>query len=318
MEVFQWSCQSPPSPALAARRRLSNTVATLGIFDGLHVGHRKVIGLVVDAAERAHGTSVAVTFDRHPGSVIGNRPEPMITSLRHRLKLLEGLGLDFCLVIEFTDEIAGMEASDFVRTVLCDLLGVRLLIVGFDCRFGKDRRGNTELCTALGRELGFEATIVPPVLIGGQVVSSTVIRHAIARGELRRVERLLGRPYSLLGTVVHGDGRGIGYPTANLDLNYELLPPCGVYAARALLNDRPLAAVASVGTRSTFHHEPDAPIVVEVHVLDRHPDLYGTELEVQLLERIRDQQAFGSARELQEHIRGDIATARHMLAERTT
>ena len=309
MEVFRWPSQSCP-----LRR---DSVATLGIFDGVHVGHAEILKAVVREAAQRGLTPVAVSFDRHPASVLRGSPEPLITSLPHRLRLFDRLGIQCSMIVEFTRRVAAMEAEEFARTVFGDILRVRLLILGFDCRFGKDRRGDAELCSRLGAGLGFAVKTVGPVEVRGQVVSSTAIRRAIAQGDLELARQLLGRPYSVLGTVVRGDDRGhaVGFPTANLDLHHELVPPCGVYAVRILLNGESLHGVLSVGRRETFHPEPHAPVAVEVHLLDQQRDLYGKDLEVQLVELIRPQQRFNSAEELVRQIQHDVATARNILSQ---
>ena len=304
MEAFRWPGERPAS--------LRRCVATLGVFDGVHVGHQRILAEVTAAARRLGIPAVVITFDRHPRRVLEGLPEPAITSLKHRLRLFEGLGVDWCAIIGFTAEVARMEAPEFARAVFVDLLGAELLVVGPDCRFGRDRRGDVDLC----RRMGLEARVVPPVRVNGETVSSTAIRRAIRGAELARAELLLGRRFSLFGTVVGGSGRGgtIGIPTANLDVHNELIPQEGVYATWALCGEERAPSVTSVGTRQTFAPAPDAPPVVEVHVLDRELDLYGRDMEVQFVELLRPQAAFPSAEALAAQIRADIARARQVLS----
>ena len=291
------------------------SVVTLGVFDGVHRGHAALIRQVVEAAGRRDCRAALVTFDRHPGALLRARTEPAITSLEHRIRLFRGFGVDLCVVVRFTEDVASMTAAEFLRRVFHDLLSARLLILGDDCRFGRGREGDVALCRRLGPELGFEVRTVASVEVDGRRVSSTAIREAILAGESERAESLLGRPFSLYGTVVRGEGRGhrLGYPTANLDLHNETIPPDGVYAGWVFTDGEPLAGVVSVGRRATFHCESDAERVVEVHLLDRGEDLYGRDIEVQFVERLRGQQTFESAEALKAQIARDVATAREML-----
>jgi riboflavin kinase/FMN adenylyltransferase len=308
MELVRWPGEEP-----TARRR---SAATLGVFDGVHRGHAEVIRRLVAAARAGGWRAAVVTFDRHPDAVVAGRSEPAITSLQHRLRLFGGLGVDLCVVIEFSDEVASTDAGDFLRAVMRDLLDVRLLVVGEDCRFGRGRRGDVALCRRLGPELGFEVEAVPPVAVAGERVSSTAIRRAVVAGDLERAERLLGRPLSLYGTVVRGDGRGraIGFPTANLDLHNEVVPPDGVYAGWAFLDGSPLPCVISIGRRETFHAEPQADRVAEVHILDFAEDLYGCDIEVRFAERLREQKSFSGSQALAAQIGRDVRAARRTLA----
>ena len=308
MEVFRWP-DGPPPP-------IADSAVTLGVFDGVHVGHQEIIRQVVESAARLGLRSAVITFDRHPEQVLDGPPQPCITSLAHRLHLFEQLGVKVCLVVGFTPDVAEMEAEDFARTVLRDVMGVRLFIVGFDCRFGKARRGDVDLLRRMGRELRLEARVVEPVKVGGEVVSSTAIRSAVSAGDLPRAKRLLGRPFSLLGTVVHGHGRGhsLGFSTANLDVHHELRPREGVYAGWMLDEEwRRAAAVVSVGRQETFEQNADAPVEVEVHVLDESPLLYERDVEVQFVRWLRTQERFDSADALIARIKTDIAQARRAL-----
>lgn len=308
MDIFWWPSQSPPD--------LENTVATLGTFDGVHLAHQKILNEVVKEAHDRGTTAVAITVDAPPAALLGESHEPTLTSVHHRARLMGRLGIDCCMVIEFTDEVARIEAPEFVRRVLCETLDVELLILGFDSHFGKDRQGNAELCRRMGQDMGFDVRTIPPVKVDDEVISSSNIRRAIMEGDMSRAARLLGRPYALLGTVVHGDGRGhsLGYPTMNLSVQDELLPPPGVYAARVREDDRTLDSVASIGRRITFHSE-DSATVVEAHVLDEQRDFYGEELELELVERIRPQRRFPSAEDLAERIAEDVTRTRAILEE---
>jgi len=310
METYRWPSEEPPTP--------DSTVATLGSFDGVHLGHRTIFRRVNEAAEEESCPSAAITFHPHPSRVLGQSDQPMITSLQHRLKLMGRLDLDLCLLFEFTEETAQMTAGEFVDRVLCDTLQVRRVILGFDCRFGKDREGDSQFCRQMGKERGFDVETVPPVKAAGEIVSSTAIRRAVSRGDVQHASRLLGRPYSLYGAVVHGDGRGhsLGWPTANLDLEGELMPAYAVYAGMAEIDDKRYPAVISVGTRSTFHRSEDASPVVEAHILEGNPEgLYGKQVEVELYRWLRPQQQFDSTHELGEQIRRDVEDCRRVLRQ---
>jgi len=307
MRVARWPAQDAPLSREA--------VVTLGVFDGVHRGHAELIGRVVGAARGRDCDAAVVTFDRHPSLLLAHRPEPAITSLDHRLHLFGALGVDACVVVQFTEGVAQMPAEEFARRVLHDLLGARLLVLGFDARFGRGREGDLELCRRLGPEMGWEVESMPPVRVGGRPVSSTAIREAIELGELAEAERLLGRPFSLYGTVVRGDARGrrLGYPTANLDLHNELLPPEGIYVTRLFTDGEPLPSVTSIGRQPTFPEAAHTEPVVEVHAIDRHIDLYGRDVEVQFIERLRGQVAFADSDALRRQIGRDVEAARRVL-----
>jgi riboflavin kinase/FMN adenylyltransferase len=303
MQLVRWPGQQPPVR--------EPSVVTLGVFDGVHRGHAEVIRQVVEAARERSWRSAIVTFDRHPAAVLSERPLPAITSLEHRLRVFEGSGVGLCVIVAFDRQVAAISARDFAARVLRDLLEARLVILGYDCRFGRGAEGDVGLCGELGQQMGFEVRSVAPVQLDGRPVSSTAIREAVREGDFGRASRLLGRPFSLYGTVVPGDGRGkaLGYPTANLDLHNETIPPAGVYACFAFTNAEPIPAVASVGGRRTFHHEPAPETVVEVHLIGRRMDLYGRDLEVQFVTRLRAQRAFDSPQQLQAQMARDVADA---------
>ena len=310
MRVARWPGRQGPFSG--------RSVVTLGVFDGVHRGHAEVIGRVVSAARRRGCEAAVVTFDRHPTVLFDHRPAPAITSLEHRIRLFEALGVDLCVVIEFSEAVAQMPAEEFARSVFHDLLGAELLVLGFDCRFGRDRQGDVELCRRLGPELGFEVESVPAVELGGLPVSSTAIRLAVTEGRLDDAESLLGRPFSLYGTVVRGEGRGrrIGFPTANLDPHNEILPPEGIYATWLFsIGPAPLPSVTSIGRKPTFPEAGQLEPLVEVHVIGHQLDLYGRDVEVQFVKRLRDQVAFAGADALREQIGRDVEEARRVLGD---
>jgi len=312
MRLVRWPGGEPPPRG--------RSVVTLGVFDGVHRGHAGVIREVVAAARQRSCRAAIVTFDRHPAAVLSDNPLPAITSLEHRVRLFAGLGADLCVVVRFCEEVARIEAEEFARCVFRDLLSAELVILGYDCRFGRDGKGDAALCARLGPEMGFEVRVVPAVKVDGRPVSSTAIRRAIVEGDLDGAGRLLGRPFSLYGTVVPGDGRGrmLGYPTANLDLHNETIPPDGVYACWVFANAEPVPGVVSIGTRATFHRDGGSSRVVEVHLIGRREDLYGKDVEVQFVRHLRSQEAFQSPESLKAQIERDVAATLDLLRGRPT
>ncbi|MDA0667730.1 MAG: bifunctional riboflavin kinase/FAD synthetase [Planctomycetota bacterium] len=295
----------------------SGCVATVGVFDGVHLGHFHVLREVVGRAKKSGMHAVMVTFDDHPKSVLIGRAPATVTSLEHRLLLFRRAGIDATLVLRFTPELRELSAQDFTHKYLLDGLGLRELVFGFDSKFGKNRSGNPESLRPLSEALGFAITEVPPLKLHGRAISSTFIREAVQLGDLENAALMLGRPISVLGTVVPGDQRGreLGFPTANLDLHHVLHPPHGVYAGLVRLpgSTKPelLPAVINIGIRPTFEGRAEK---VEVHLIDFDGDLYGQDLEVYFLQSIREEATFENAVALGAQIQADLADARGILA----
>ncbi len=294
-------------------KKIPYPVATIGMFDGVHRGHQKIIEAMRHHALTKKGESVIITFNRHPKTVIENRSPSFITSLEHRLSLLERLGVDYTVVLTFDQKLAQMTAEDFIREILACWLGVKCIVLGFNCHFGKNREGNSTLVRRLAEKYGFEIYECSPVIYQDQVISSTAIRQAILTGELETAEKMLGRPVSVLGTVVKKSGRGrtLGYPTANLALHHEVRPPRGVYGTKIRWAGHEYLALTNIGLRPTFVREPsaneDETLEIEVHILDFHEDIYGQNLEVQFLFKIRDEISFTTVEELKAQIDSDKA-----------
>lgn len=289
-------------------------IATLGVFDGVHLGHRRLLERLV-ANARARGVpSIVLTFAVHPVVVVRDLTPRLITSLPHRLRLFEPLGVDVCIVLPFDDRVRTLSAEQFARTVFVDGLAAGGLVLGPDTRIGHDRQGDLPFLERFCAEHSMTFEVVEALRHDGGDVSSTRIRAAITDGDLDRASRMLGRPFSLLGTVVRGDGRGrkLGFETANLDLHHEIRPPAGVYAIRARFDGRSADGVMNIGIRPTFG--PDGDLTVEAHLFDFHDDLYGHELEVQLVARIREEMRFESREALVERIATDCREARAALA----
>lgn len=305
--------------AEAEAGRLRGSVATLGVFDGVHIGHRHVLTETVLYGQERRAPSVVVTFGTHPKGVISGTPPQLITSLRRRLGLFAALGLDAALVLEFDETLRATSAEAFAERVFADALDCRLVVLGCDTRFGRGGRGDLALLREVGARRGFEAVNADAVVVGGQKVSSTRIRDAILRGELGDAARMLGRPVSVLGTVVQGDGRGrtLGWPTANLDLHHEVRPPRGVWGVEVMVDGIRRHGLCNIGYRPTFDAPPqgdpdawasrDAYDRIEVHLLDFSGDLYGKDLEVRFLCRIRDEMKFSGKAALVERLAADRA-----------
>lgn len=287
----------------------------VGVFDGVHRGHQEVIRRLRErAGERP---SVVVTFDEHPRQVLTGSGPPLLTSLAHRVLLLGRSGIDGVVVLPFR-EVMTWNADRFIDEFLVETLGVSWVLVGEDHRFGKNRKGDLALLQERGQVGDFQAEEIALEQALGGSISSTAIRAAVAAGEVEQAAELLGRPLSFLGEVVHGDHRGrtIGFPTANLALAEGVsAPACGVYVAEARIvesqtgaEEPPLPAVVNVGRRPTF--KANDPDLIEAHLLDGGRDLYGQELELSFLRRLRDEKIFAGVDDLVAQIQRDVGAAR--------
>ena len=259
------------------QRGLSWPVVTLGMFDGVHLGHQKVIEKIVNLANKKNGRSIVLTFDRHPGSFLSKKPQSCITSLEHRLVLFERLGVDITVVLKFDKKIAETSAEDFIAEIMHSSLGARTVVLGFNCSFGKDRRGNASMVCDFAHKYGFEVTSCEPVEFEGEIISSTTIRKNIIQGNLQKAKGMLGRHVSVFGTVIKGSGRGkeLGFPTANLNLHHEIRPPSGAYATKAFFDGKEYKAITNIGTRPTFEENTyDDEPVVEAHIIDFNESIY--------------------------------------------
>jgi riboflavin kinase/FMN adenylyltransferase len=281
-------------------------VATIGVFDGIHLGHRAVFEATRELAREVDGESVVVTFDNHPRGVVSGKVPRMLTSVPHRLVLLRRLGMDHAVLLPFDEELRETPAEVFADRVFAEGIGVRGIVLGFDSRFGKDRAGDEALLKTWSEGKDVRIRSAPPVLVDGRPISSSVIRAAIAEGEYDRAQAMLGRPVAVYGEVVPGSGRGadLGFATANLDVGGELCPPNGVYAAWSCCMGRWHPSLVNIGTRPTFDGE-DAPVHVEVHIPGVESELYGLEIEVQFIRFLRDEMKFADADALIAQIRKD-------------
>ncbi|HLX36486.1 MAG TPA: bifunctional riboflavin kinase/FAD synthetase [Candidatus Binataceae bacterium] len=289
-------------------------VVALGNFDGVHLGHRAILKAAMDRARAAGGTAFALTFDPLPAKLLfPERAPKLILHPEDKLELLRISGIDGVIVINFTHEFSLIEPLDFVRDTLVGRIGAREVVVGHSVNFGHKRAGNASVMVELGREFGFDTTVVGPVKQGGIEVSSTKIRELISAGDLRMAAKLLGRYHFLRGPVVRGRERGrtIGFPTANLHSETEFVPPDGVYATRVILDDGHYPSITNIGMRPTFNETERS---IEAHIFDFNRDLYGQRIRLEVIERIRGEKKFASADELRQQIARDLSRVHEILA----
>ncbi len=303
--IHQLAELSPPVP---------RAVVTIGNFDGVHLGHREIFRRVVRRARELNGTAVVLTFVPHPLKVLDpNRAPRLLNTYAEKERLIEASCIDLMVSLPFTRELAAMPADRFVAEILVGRLGLVHLIVGADYAFGRKREGNVSFLRRKGEEFGFLVEALEPVRVGGKVYSSTLIRRRLGAGDVAGVVALLGRHFTLEGRVIYGANRGrqLGFPTANLLTDKEILPRPGVYAVKVRWREEYFDGVMNIGFNPTFGTER---ISLEVHLLDFHGDLYGETLRVYFVERLREEMVFPSAAALIEAIVLDVARARDILA----
>lgn len=300
------------------------TVLTLGVFDGLHLGHQLIMRTVVERARAVGAVPTAITFDPHPRAVL--HPEsapPLLQTLDQKVEAFGVLGIEQTIVIRFTEQFSLIPAADFLRAVVKERLQAKEVYLGRGFAFGHNREGNIELLRQVSEDLGFVAGEVPEVRLRGQRVSSSKVRELLAGGKVNIARRMLGRPYGVEGRVERGKERGhlLGYPTANLHPQNRVIPANGVYVTGTLIDGQWRRSVTNVGTRPTF--ETAGEPSVETFVMDWSGDLYGDVIRVRFLYRLRDERKFGSLEQLRAQIQKDVsraesyferAGARHMLS----
>jgi len=294
--------------------RLRCAVVTIGNFDGIHLGHQLIIRRLVEEARRENCPAIVISFDPHPKMVLHpeRRPFYLITSLEEKTRLLSALDVNTFILIPFSLEYARTTAEEFVRGVLEERLHIRKIIIGHDYTFGRGKEGNEAFLSTFGKQLGFEVEVMNAVRVGETTVSSTRIREALLAGEVRLAASLLGRPYKLGGRVISGNRRGVllGFPTANISPDKELIPARGVYAVDVLLEGIHRQGALSIGINPTF---TDGKHSIEVHIIDFHEDIYGKTLDMLFIERLRDEIRFDSPEALIAQIEQDIAQVREIL-----
>lgn len=286
------------------------TVLTLGVFDGLHLGHQLIMHTVVERAKAISAVPTVITFDPHPRAVL--HPEsapPLLQTFDQKIEALGVLGIEQTIVVRFTHEFAAIRAGEFLSDVVTDRLHAREVYLGKGFAFGHDREGNIELLRRLGGELGFVAGEVPEVKLRGCRVSSSKIRELLSRGQVNLARRMLGRPYGVEGRVERGAERGhqLGFPTANLHPNNRVIPRNGVYVTGTLIDGQWRRSVTNVGLRPTFEDATEPS--VETYVMNWEGDLYGDVVRVRFLYRLRDERKFSSIEQLKSQITRDVARA---------
>jgi riboflavin kinase/FMN adenylyltransferase len=293
---------------------------TIGNFDGVHLGHQKIIELAVEKARSRKGVAVAYTFRPHPQ--IALRPGAkvqLLSTYDEKLELLQQAGIDLVVEEPFSREFSTVAPEQFFNDVILRRVSAEAIVVGYDFAFGRERQGHLDVLGAFCAKAGVELTVVSPHRVDSEVVSSSRIRQHYLAGEIEAGNRLLGRAFYYRGVVMKGEGRGrkIGFPTANLHIEEKLTLPYGVYATIAVLNGHEHRSVTNVGVRPTFK-SPDGrelPALVETHLLDSDMDLYGSTLEVRFVKRLREEKKFSGVEELKEQIRKDVGLARQVLDE---
>lgn len=294
-------------------RRVKGTILTLGNFDGLHLGHCRIIKKVVRRARDLGAPAVVYTFDPHPLKVVSpEKSPPLILDLDGKKRLIEDFGVDWLVLASFTKEFAAKHPREFVEDVLVKGLSVREVWVGHDYSFGRGRTGTVEYMKELGREFGFSVYVIPAYMKGGQVISSSRIRSLVTEGKVGEAARLLGRDYSIKGIVIRGRDIGgtLGFPTANLRVTSELTPGSGVYAAKAAIEGKLFISVVNIGVAPTFGAKETT---VEVHILGFNRNIYGRKIEVSFARRLRGERMFKSKEELVRRIKKDIERTKKIL-----
>ncbi len=293
------------------KQQFRRPVLAIGVFDGLHQGHQKLMERTVARARAIGGTPVVMTFDPHPVHVLHpSRPLPMITSLSYRLALFSRLGIKACVVVRFSRRFASMNPETFIDRYICRGLGAREVVVGDDFFFGRHRRGNAELLRIIGQKKGFVVHVIPTREHGQKRASSSKIRSLIQAGDIRHAQDLLARPVAISGRVIHGDHRGrtLGFPTANLDTKDVGLVPIGVYCVRVVIGSAAYQGIANIGRRPSF--KQGDPVSIEVHLFNFSKTIYGRPIVVEFLKRIRSENVFPDEGALIAQLHRDVKVAR--------
>ncbi len=294
-------------------------VLAAGFFDGLHRGHLRVISETLRRARELNGYAWVFTFREHPRQLLDSSQGPeLLTSTRHKMKLLDALGVDTCMLIHFTRRIAGISPVDFVDDLCGRSEYLAEIVVGKNWRYGAGGKGDVDLLGSLARNWNVGVKVAQGATRHGRMISSTRIRSAVRKGDLREADAMLGRPFSVLGKVVKGRGIGekMGFPTANLELEDEILPPNGVYAGFVRHREEFCKSALSLGNRPTFELADGGSPLLEAHMLDKDEDLYGEEMEVFFVRHIRQQRKYGSAGALQARMEEDARTTRRILSRK--
>lgn len=290
-------------------KKYRKPVIALGVFDGVHQGHREILEGIVRKARNIKGTSLALTFWPHP------QKEESLYSLEHRLRLINELGVDICIVINFNQKFAKISAVDFIKDILFKKIHANYIYVGKNFRFGKNAEGNAKILDELSKKYNFKLKIFEVIEIKNKPISSTYIRTLIKKGKLSLAQKLLTRPVSILGTVIKGNllGRRLGFPTANINPHHEVIPPQGVYAVRVIFNDKKFKGVCYIGTKPTFE-SGNKKIHIEVHIFNFNKKIYGKYVEIQFVKNIRTDKKFDSLARLAQQIKKDVILAKRVFS----
>lgn len=298
------------------QRFTEGSVVTIGVFDGMHIGHQLIIGKVASRAKELNLKSVVITFDPHPLKVLHPKSGvPSLISLDHRIRLIGELGVDILVILKFTKSIANLAPEQFVKNIMIDKIGIKEIYVGDNFYFGKGATAGIEVMRNLAGDFNFKINIIKPIKIDGDIVSSSLIRKLIIKGDIVRALKFLARPVSILGTVVSGSrlARRLGYPTANINPHHEVIPPSGVYAVLVSFKNKLLKGVLNIGTRPTFYGPRDREPAIEVHIFNFDKRIYGKDLEILFIKKLRDEKRFKNIDDLVSRIRLDEKRARSIL-----
>jgi riboflavin kinase / FMN adenylyltransferase len=303
---------------LAEITRDEKSVITLGTFDGLHLGHQQIVNEVIEKSIQISGRNFLLTFEPHPRKVIPGRNDvKLLSTLEEKIEILEKLGLENLFVINFTTEFSKQSPEDFVKKYLIEGIGLKEIVIGYDHHFGKERDGNFELLQKMGKKFNFSVTLIPEFSIEDETISSTKIRNALLAGDVVKAGKMLGRFYSFKGVIVRGDGRGrkLGFPTANISVDDKdkLIPAKGIYAAECIVENEKHFGLLSLGSRPTFHK--DGEIIPEFYIFDFDKDIYDQMMQVNLVEKIRDEEKFNSVEELIIRMKKDEVIGRKILSK---
>jgi riboflavin kinase/FMN adenylyltransferase len=294
-----------------------NTVVTIGTFDGVHLGHRKILEETTEKAREYGARNFLITFDPHPRRVVSkNFDMKLLTATDEKLRLIGKYGIQNVYVINFTPEFASLSSEEFVERIICERIGAKHLVIGYDHKFGKDRAGNEELLKNLAPKYGFDVTVVPPVKLGEEIISSTNIRRYLLAGKIKKANAMLGREYSIEGTVVKGSmrGRELGFPTANIEPDFaeKLIPINGVYLVRVKIDEQIKFGLLNIGFRPTFGSEEK--LFIEVHIFDFDKEIYNFKIRIDFLEYLRPEIKFPNRSELIKQINLDKETALSLIS----
>lgn len=290
------------------------TSAGIGNFDGIHLGHKEIVEAAKRCSRENSTRSCVITFNPHPQKVLGRKDLSLIFPLERRFEMLEATGIDAVVCLNFTRELSKVSAENFIKDILLDRLKIKDIVVGPGFSFGHKRKGNVDLLRSMGETLGFNTVVAEVARVDDQVVSSSAIRKLVRDGEISEANRFFGYDYYIEGVVVEGERRGrkLGFPTVNLDTEWEILPRPGVYATYVRLPDGFHESITNIGVRPTFE---ESRLTVETHLFDFNNDLYGKKVGVSFVERLRDEKRFASVDELVAQIEHDVAAVRGILRD---